>query len=179
HRVLDVDVVGDDRRAHVRERHAHILRLAAVIATGGVGVAVEAAHGAGLRIDVVAVAVQLLLAEEAAAAEDVERHQHPVADLQVLHRGPHFLHHAAELVADDRADPGVRHQAVVDVDVRAADARARDPDDGVVGVLDHGFGDVFDAHPARTPVGGGEHGGAPDGTVVGIRRHRPTFTVGP
>src|SRR5690606_27932950 len=148
-------------------------------ATGGVGVAVEAAHGAGLRIDVVAVAVQLLLAEEAAAAEDVERHQHPVADLQVLHRGPHFLHHAAELVADDRADPRVRPQAVVDVDARAAEARARAPDDGVVGVLEPGFGDVFDAHPAWTPVGGGEHGGAPGGTMAGIRRHHSTFAAWP
>src|SRR5690606_19840609 len=112
----------------------------------------------GLRVDVVAVAVQLLLAEVAAAAEDVEGHQHAVADLQVLHRRANLLHNAAELVADDRADPGVGHEAVVDVDVRTADAGAGDAHDGVVRMLDLRFGDVRDAHGARTAVRGGQHG---------------------
>src|SRR5690606_12179093 len=159
HRVLDVDVVGDDGRAHVGKRHAHVLGLAAVVAAGGVGVAVEATHRAGLRIHVVAIAVQLLLAEVAAAAEDVERHQHPVAHLQVPHRRPDLLHHAGELVAHDLAHARVRHQAVVDVDVRAADARAGDAHDGVVGVLDARLRHLFDPHPAGTAVGGGQHAG--------------------
>src|SRR5690606_20692904 len=148
-RILDVDVIRDHGRADIGKGHAHVFGLAAVIAAGGVGVAVEATHRTGLRIDVVAVAVQLLLAEVAAAAEDVERHQHPVADLQVLHRRADLLHHAAELVADDRADPGIGYQAVVDVDVRPAYAGAGDAHDGVVRMLDLRFGDVRDAHGAR------------------------------
>src|SRR5690606_18301755 len=112
----------------------------------------------GLRVHVVAVAVQLLLAEIAAAAEDVEGHQHPVAGFQVADRRAHFFHHAAEFVADDRTHAGVGHQAVVDVDVGAADAAPGDPHDRVVGMLDHGLGDVRDAHAARAPVCGGQHG---------------------
>src|SRR5690606_20287871 len=153
YRVLDMDVVGDHGRADVGEGHAHVLGLATVIAAGGVRIAVEATHRACLRVHVVAVAIQLLLAEIAAAAEDVEGHQHAVAHFQVLHRGAHFLHHAGEFVAHDLPDPRVGHQAVVDVDVGAADARTGDAHDGVVRVFDAGLGDVFDAHPARATVG--------------------------
>jgi hypothetical protein len=128
----------------------------------------------------VAVAVELLLAEEAAAAEDVERHQHAGADLEVLHRRADLFHDAGEFMADDRADAGVGDQAVVDVDVRAADARARDADDGVVGMFDHGFGDMFDAHPARSPVGGGQHGGLrSERAPAGIAGETGTFSRQP
>src|SRR5690606_27238492 len=158
HRVLDVDVVRDHHRPDVGERHAHVLGLATVIAARSVGIAVEAAHRAGLRVGVLPVAIQLLLAIEAAAAEDVERPQDPTTDLEVLHRGAELLHHPDEYMADDLPNPGVRHQTVVDVDVGTADAGPGDADDRVVGMLDFRFGDVLDAHPARATVGRGQHG---------------------
>src|SRR5690606_41069573 len=69
-----------------------VLGLAAVVTARGMRIAVEGAHRAGLGIGVVAVAVEFLLAEIAAAAEDVERHQHAVADLEVLHRRTDLLY---------------------------------------------------------------------------------------
>lgn len=53
--VLVVHPVGNDRRTHVGEGHAHELRLATVIAAAGVRVAVDAADRGGVGIDVVAV----------------------------------------------------------------------------------------------------------------------------
>ena len=80
HRVLFVHPLGNLARADVGERHAHELGLAAVVAAAGVRVAVDAADRAGVRVDVVAVAVEAARAEEARAAADVERHHHAVAD---------------------------------------------------------------------------------------------------
>ena len=56
HGVLVVHPVGDAHRADVGERHPHELRLAAVVAAGGVRVAVDAADRGGVRVHVVAVA---------------------------------------------------------------------------------------------------------------------------
>ena len=84
HRVVRVHPFGDDRRADVGVGDAHILRLPAVVAARGVRIAEDAADRGGLGIGFVAIAVQLLLAEDALAAGDVERHQDVVADLQLL-----------------------------------------------------------------------------------------------
>ncbi len=75
--VLLVHPVRDDARADVGERHPDVLRLAAVVAAAGVGVAVDAADGGRVGVDVVAVGVQAACAEVAVAAEHVERHHHP------------------------------------------------------------------------------------------------------
>src|SRR5690606_39595081 len=178
HRVLNVDVIGDHGRPDVGEGHAHVLGLAAVVTARGMRIAVEGAHRAGLGIGVVAVAVEFLLAEIAAAAEGVERHQHAVADLEVLHRRTDLLHHAGELVAHDLPDPRVRHQAVVDVDVGAADARAGDAHDRGVGMFDLRLGDALDAHPARATVRGCQHAGSPGG-AAGIGRQDSDLGAGP
>ena len=136
----EVHPLGDLHRADVGIGHAHVLGLAAVVAAGGMGVAEDAADRGRLRVGLVAVAEQALLAEMALAAGDVERHEHLVADLEVLDGRSDLLDDAAELVAEGRADARVGHLAVVEVQVGAADAGARDPDDGVLGVLDRGIG---------------------------------------
>jgi hypothetical protein len=59
HRVLDVQVAWDDRRADVGKRHPDILGLPTRVPTGGVRIPVDATHRCGLRVDVVAVAVEL------------------------------------------------------------------------------------------------------------------------
>jgi hypothetical protein len=117
-----------------------------------VGVAVDAADGGGVGVDVVAVAVEAARAEVAGTAEDVERHHHPVADLEVLHRGADLVDHADELVAEGVPDPGVRHHPVVEVQVRAADRRQGDAHDGVVGMLDLGPGLLLDTDAVGTAV---------------------------
>src|SRR5205085_180831 len=157
-RVFDVHPVRDDRGPDVGHGHAHEFGLAAVVAAGRVRVAVDAAHRGGLRVDVVAVAVQLLLAEEARAAEDVEGHQHVVALLQVLHRRADLLDDAGELVAEGHAHARVGYQAVVQVQVGAADARARHAHDGIVGVFDFRLLLVRDAHAVGAAVIHSQHG---------------------
>src|ERR1700709_1997393 len=88
----------------------------------------------------------------ARAAEDVERDHPPVADLQALHRGADLLDDADELVAERVADPGVRHQTVVEVQVGAADCGQGDPDDRVVGMLDAGHRLLLDPQLVRAAV---------------------------
>ena len=73
--------------------HPHIFGLAAVVAAGGVRVAEDAAHGRGLGVGFVAVAEQALLAEQALAAGNVERHQHMVAHFKLGYLGADFLDH--------------------------------------------------------------------------------------
>ena len=138
HGVLVVHPVRDQGRSDVGERHPDELRLPAVVAAAGVRVAVDAADGGGVGVDVVAVAVEPAGAEPARAAEDVEGHHDAVTHLQVLHGGPDLVDDADELVAERVADPGVRHHPVVEVQVGAADRTQRDAHDRVVGVLDRG-----------------------------------------
>jgi len=102
------------------------------------------------RIDVVAVAVQLAVAEEARAAEDVEWHQYTVARLERLDRRADLFDDADEFMAEGVADAGVGHQAVVQVQVRAADAGAYHADDGVARVFDHGIRFLRHPDPVRS-----------------------------
>jgi hypothetical protein len=136
HRVIQVHPLRDHRRAHVGVRHADVLRLPAVIAAGGVRVAEDAADGGRRRVGFVAVAEQPLLAEVALPAGDVERHQHLVADLEVVHLLADLLDHARELVPESHAHPRVGHQPVVEMEVGAADARAGNPHDRIARMLD-------------------------------------------
>ncbi len=123
-------VVGHPLRDHagpdVGERHPHVLGPAAVVPAAGGRVAVDPADGGGVVVDVVAVGVEPARAEEAAPAEDVERHHHAVADTQVLHRRSDLVDDADELVAGGVADAGVRHHRVVEVQVGPADRRELD-----------------------------------------------------
>ena len=75
-------------------------------------------------VGVLAQRVQLLLAEAAVAAGDGERHDDAVADLQVLDRRPDLDDLAHELVAEDVALLHRRDEAVVEVQIGAADRGA-------------------------------------------------------
>ena len=106
----------------VGERHPHEFGLAAVVAAAGVRVAVDAADRGGVRVHVVAVRVQPAGAEEARAAVDVERHHHPVAGLEVLHRRSR-PRSTTPMNSWPKVmpDPGVGHHPVVEVQVGSAD----------------------------------------------------------
>src|SRR5690606_9430246 len=84
------------------------------------------------------------------AAGDVERDQHAITDLQIGHLRADLLDHAGELVPEGHPYPGIRHHAVVEVQVGSADARARHPHDGIARVLDAGLRLVCDANAIRT-----------------------------
>jgi hypothetical protein len=72
-------------------------------------------------IGLVAVAVQLLLAEDALPAGDVERHQDVVADFSFSHLRPDLFHDAGDLVAERHPHPGIRHGPVVKVQIGSTD----------------------------------------------------------
>ena len=158
HGVVRVHAFGDHRGTHIGVGHADVFRLSAVVAARRVRVAEDAADRRGLGVGLVAVAVHLLLAEDALAAGDVEGHQHVVAHLQLLHFLADLLHHAGELMAKRHARPGVRHGAVVEMEVGPADAGARDPDDGILRVQDLRHGFLVDADPQGSAVVHGKHG---------------------
>ncbi len=61
-------------------------------------------------------------------------------------------------MAERHPHAGVRHGPVVQVQVGPADAGARDPDDGVLGMQDLGHRLVVDADPLRPPEIHREHG---------------------
>src|SRR3954447_6203254 len=120
----------------------------------------------------------------ALVAGDRERHDDAVADLQLaLGLRPDFDHLAHGLVANDVAGLHAGHVAVVEMQVRAADCRARDLDDGVARMLDLRVGngvaaDIFRGMPdqcthvqpplANSPPTGRWWRGFPTGEVVSL-----------
>jgi hypothetical protein len=142
---------------NVGERDAHVFGLTTVIAARGVAVPEDPRADGRRGIGVLAVAVELPLAEEALAARDVEGDGHPVATLQRSDRRPELLHHPHELVPEGRAHPGVRDEAVIEVNVRPADRRAGDPQQDVVGVLQLGLGLLGRLHPGRSEIRHRQH----------------------
>nr|GFD32763.1 hypothetical protein [Tanacetum cinerariifolium] len=99
---------------------------------------------------------QLVVAKEAVAAGDGERHYHAVAALEVAHALAHFLHDAHELVPEHHWGSGQR--AVVDVQVGAANGRARHANDGVARVFERGVIYCIDADVAGAVKHEGFHG---------------------
>ena len=151
-RVFVFHPVGDHRRTDVGERHPHELGLGAIVTTASVRVAVDSAHRGGIGIHVVAVGVEAPGTEVAGSAVDVERHHHPVAWFDVLHGRTDRFHHPDELVSEGVADPGIRHQTVIEVQVRSADGRQLHPHDRIIGMLDGRNVLVFNADFVWTAV---------------------------
>ena len=150
--------LGHLDRPELRLRHAQQLGLPARhravqrrVAEQGRALALLA-HLGGL-----ALGVQAARAHPAGPAGDVERHDDPVADLQVAGLGAALHDHAHGLVAEHvtRGQEGSEH--LVEVQVRAADRGRRDLDDHVVGLLDGGVGDGLDAHVAASLPGQCSH----------------------
>ena len=107
-------------------------------------------HGIGeprVRVAVVAQRPQAALTEEAVAARDRKRHNHLVAHRQfVADALAHLDHFAHELVAQNVAALHRGNEAVVQVQVAAANGGRGDFDDRVTGVQDLGVGNLGHAH---------------------------------
>jgi hypothetical protein len=106
-------------------------------------VAVDFFGHPGVGVGVVAQRPQLLAAEETAAARDRERHDDAVADFQLLVVLADFDDFAHELVAEDVSRLHRRNVAIEQVQIRSADRRGGDLDDGVSAVEDRRIGDAF------------------------------------
>src|SRR5262249_5596098 len=91
-----------------------------------------------------------------------------VADLQVLDRAAELHDLAHELVAEDVAALHRRHEAVVEVEIRAADRRRGDPHDRVARVEDPRVRDLLDADLALAHPEVGLHGDTPLTAVGGL-----------
>ena len=94
---------------------------------------------------VLALGVQVLVAEKAVPAGDVEGDDDAVARRYVLHVRPYLFDDAHGLVADDVALAHEGRELGVKVQVGAADGGGGYADDGVGGLLDDRVGDVV--HP--------------------------------
>ncbi len=75
-----------------------------------------------------------------------------VAHFQILHHRAHFLHNPGKLMAEGRAYTGIRHQAVIKVQIRPAYAAAGNADDGILGMqyLRNRF--LYGAYPVRAAI---------------------------
>ena len=130
--------------------HAKILRLAAREAAEKVRVAKQASwrmtpHRLGLflaflRIGALAAGEGAALAEEALAAGDDERHHDAIADFQVGDAGSDFDNLAHVLVAEHIAAVHVGNDAIVEVEIGAANGAGGDLDDRVRRRFDRGVG---------------------------------------
>ncbi len=153
------------------EWHAHVLGLAARVSAGDMRIAEQARGGVAEEgLGQVRIAIGGLADGEVAfpallafAADHLERHDHPVADLEAL--GPGFrarLHDFPHgFVAHDVAGAHGRHHSVHQVQVRATDARRGDPDDRVLRVFDDGIGDGLAAEVLLALPADRLHLGAP------------------
>src|SRR5207249_11499783 len=93
-------------------------------------------------------------AHGALAAGDREGDYDPVAGLDALHPRARLDDLAHELVPEDVAALHGRHEAVVQMEIGAADRGGCDPDDRVPRVEDLGIGDVLDLdRPLAFPAG--------------------------
>ena len=134
-------------RADVGVGHAQVLRLATGIAAEHVGIAEQAGRRMSpqllghlvIRVRALAARKEALLAEEALAAGDRERHHDAVADFELLVFGADLDHLAHGLMAEDVALFHRGHDAVEQMQVRAADGAGRHLDDGIASVLDLGI----------------------------------------
>src|SRR5262245_51139039 len=97
----------------------------------GAGRAVEALHDRRVGVGVVAQRSERVLAEVATAAGDGERDDDTVGAGQPRRLWTDLDDFAEELVAEDVAGFHARDEPAVQVQVRAANRRARDPDDRV------------------------------------------------
>jgi hypothetical protein len=81
------------------------------------------------------------------------RHQHPVAGRDRADRSPDLFDSAYGLVAEDAPVGNLRHVALEDVQVGAADGHRVDPDDRVLGIAQGWLGDVAPRVAAGAMVG--------------------------
>ena len=125
----------------------------------------------------------LPLAHPAAAAGDIERHDHPVARAELSGRlRPDFLDDPHRLVTEDVTLVDIRTHHVEQVQVGAADGSRGDPDDRVGGLLDLGLRNVIDADIAGAMPGDRLH--APDrafafGFALAFVRRPSPFATSP
>jgi hypothetical protein len=139
-------------RPGVGERHTQIFGLAAGVTTEKMRVAVEAG-GRGspefcglflVRVGPFTGGVIAPLAEEAFAAGDRERHNHPISLSQRLTFGSRFDHHAHGFMAQNVSALHLGNHPVEDVKVGTADRAGGDLDAGVARMFDPRVGH-FDA----------------------------------
>jgi hypothetical protein len=71
---------------------------------------------------------------------------------------PTLLHDPDELVSEGVADPGIRHQTVIKVQVGSADRRQLHPHDCIIGMLDRRNVLLFNADSVGTAIRHGLHG---------------------
>jgi hypothetical protein len=82
-----------------------------------------------------AITILLLLAEPASPAGNVERDDDVVSNFEFFNVRADLLYDSNELVSKGGAYPGIRNATIIKVEVRSADARAGDADNGVFGVF--------------------------------------------
>jgi hypothetical protein len=108
----------------------------------GRGVAEEGLGQVGVAVGHLADRIVAGLALLALAADHLERHDHPIADLEALGLGlgADLDDLAHRLVSHDVANAHRRDEAVHQVQIGPADAGRGDADDRVLGILDDGIG---------------------------------------
>ena len=134
-------------RADVGIGHAEVLGLAAGVAAQHMGIAEQARRGVApellghlvIGVGALAAREESLLAEEAFSAGDRKGNHDAVAHLELIVFGADLDHLAHGLVAEDIALFHRGHDAVEQMQVRAADGAGGDLDDGVAPVLDLGI----------------------------------------
>ena len=104
----------------------------------------------GVRIGIVASRPDLLLTKLAIPARDRERHDYSIAALQVRYAFSCIFDNPHELVPENVAFFHCRDEAVVQMQIRSANGRACNLDDGIVRVQDRRVADVVNLNLATS-----------------------------
>src|SRR5690606_16013276 len=99
-----------------------------------------------------AIAIQFLFTECARTTCDIEGYDHVITLFKAVHRGPRFFNHADKLMAKRRPHTRVGDHSMVQMQVRTANAGARNAHDSIIGMQDFGIGLVIHTDAARTAV---------------------------
>src|SRR3954447_16247238 len=148
------DAVGNLDVRVLRLWHPQVLGLA----SGDLAVELRVAEECGahaLLADLCGLTLRLqaLVAHQAVAAGDLKGDHDAVARREVANPGADLLHDAHRLVSEHVAFLHERAHHLVEVQVRAADRRGRDPDHGIGRLLDRRVGYLLDAHVSPSVPG--------------------------
>ena len=143
-RLLVGDLVGQADETGVGVRDPGALGLQPVEAARLLGPAEE--RGARcVRVRAIALGVVARAAVRAGAAGDRRADHDAIARVEVAHAFAELLDDPHAFVTEDAAGLDAGHRAADEVQVGAADGARRQPDDGVLGALQLGFGHVVEA----------------------------------
>src|SRR5690606_37491605 len=111
--IFNVHAFRDDCGSNVRIRYAHIFGLTTIITARRMRVTEESTYSSSLRVRLMTIAVQLLLAKRPTSTRDIERNHNVISMFQILHARSDFFDNPCKLMTESHSYARIRNQSVI------------------------------------------------------------------